>query len=137
MHREQQARPDLDAAYEADRQAVVRSRTELGAALFLAFVGLASAIEGLNHGDRSGVVMRFFFTQVAAAVIALLATRVSPLRSRPVIVAVALMAGLAAQMCAYNLVVTGPAELGGSLPQHLHLWAMSEAGAMKWLYSSA
>ncbi len=103
-------RPDLEAAYEADRQAVVRARVELGAGLFVAFVGLASLIEGLNHGDRSAVVMRFFVTQIAAVVIAVLAMRLSPRRSRPVVVGVALMAGLSAQMCAYNLVVTGPAE---------------------------
>ncbi len=110
MERGHPERPDLEAEYEHDRQAVVRARTELGAGLFLAFVGLASFIEGLNHGDRSVVVFEFFATQVLAVVVAVLATRLSPLRSRPVIVGVALMAGLSVQMCAYNLVVTGPAE---------------------------
>ncbi len=103
-------RLDLTAAYEADRQAVVRIRVELGAVLFLVFVAVACLLEHVNHVERTRVILQFFATEVLACLFAVGVLRLSPLRSRPIVVATTLMCGLAAQMNAYNLVVGGLAE---------------------------
>jgi signal transduction histidine kinase len=110
MPRARQDRLDLAAAYEVEQQAVVRARVELGAALFLVFIGLGCVIEYLSHGERMGVALPFFALGALESVFAVLALRLSPMRSRPVVVGVALMAALALQMQAYNLVVGGLAE---------------------------
>jgi len=106
-------RLDLTEAYEAEKQAVVRTRVQLGAALFLFFVGLGSILEQVNHSERSGAILPFYLLGALECGLAVLALRASPLRSRPVVVAVLLMSALSIQMHAYNFVVGGFAERVG------------------------
>jgi len=100
-------RLDLTAAYEVERQEVVPARAQLGAVLVLVFVGLGWVIESLNASDQSGVLLPFLVTGTLACGLAVLALRRFSARSRPVVVAVALMSWLVLQMNAYDFLVGG------------------------------
>jgi len=103
-------RLDLRDAYEAEQQATVRTRVQLGALCFLVFVGAGSVLEHANHGERIAVMLPLYLLGVFECGLAVLGLRTPWLRSRPVVVAVLLMCALTVQMQVYNLIVGGFAE---------------------------